>query len=88
MRKKINLREMISFPVREMNPFPVRKMKSFPLLEMNPFPLLEMNPFPVKLCNFASRGPILEIFTFLKMALKFVGSFSYGQRAQHEKESS
>ncbi len=48
--KKINLREMISFPVRE------------------------MNPFPVKLCNFASRGPILEIFTFLKMALKFIGS--------------
>ncbi len=26
--------------------------------------------------NFASSGPILIIFTFLKIALKFVGSFS------------
>ena len=61
------LPEMDSIPVREMDSIPVREMKSIPVRELNPFPL--------KLCNFASSGPILKFFTFLKMALKFIGTF-------------
>ena len=71
----------MSIPVRELNhtnSIPVRELthtNSIPVRELNhtnSIPVRELNPnFHI----FASSGPILEIFAFLKMALNFVGTF-------------
>ena len=71
----------VSIPVRELihtNSIPVRELNhtnSIPVRELthtNSIPVRELDPnFHI----FAPSGPILKIFAFLKMALKFVGTF-------------
>ena len=81
MRIFANLREMDPFPVRELISIPVRELISFPVRELNPFPVREMTQ---NLHNFTSSSPILKIFAFLKMALKFVGTYSLLEECGHQ----